>query len=91
MLLKLSDLERIKRGEITVVFRRWNRPTVKDGGTLKTRLGQLRIGHVVDMHPDDVNDTDARAAGFADLAEFRRWLATMKPGERFQRIEVSFD
>lgn len=90
MLLKREVLEAIKRGEITLQFRRWSRPTVKPGGTLKTRLGVLHIGRMNEMNPDDVTEEDARRAGFADLAAFRRWLDTMKQGPIFQRIEVSF-
>jgi len=90
MLLKLEVLEAIRRGEITLQFRRWSRPTVKPGGTLKTRVGLLRIGRIDEMSPDDVTDKDARAAGFADVAAFRRWLDTMKQGPLFQRIEVSY-
>jgi hypothetical protein len=90
MLLKLEVLEAIRRGEITLQFRRWSRPTVKAGGTLKTRIGLLQIGAITDMSPDDVTEADARAAGFADVAEFRRWLDTMKQGPLFQRIEVSY-
>lgn len=91
MLLKLRDLEAIRDGRITLVFRRWNRPTVKPGGTLKTKLGLLHIGRVDDMRPEQVSEADARRAGFAGRADFHHWLATMKPGDRFQRIEVGFD
>lgn len=91
MLLKLAVLEAIKRGEIDLQFRRWSRPTVKPGGTLKTKLGVLHIGRVDEMSPDEVTQADARRAGFADIADFRRWLDTMKQGPIFQRIEVSFD
>lgn len=91
MLLKLEVLEAIRRGEITLQFRRWTRPTVRAGGTLKTRLGTLRIGSVDEMSPDDVSEADARRAGFSGVAEFRRWLDTMKQGPLFQRIEVSFE
>jgi hypothetical protein len=90
MLLKLSDLEAIRDGRISIVFRRWNRPTVKPNGTLKTKLGLMKIGRIDDMRPEDVTDADARRAGFADVAAFDRWLQTMKQGETFQRIEVSF-
>lgn len=90
MLLKLEVLEAIKRGEITLQFRRWSRPTVKPGGTLKTKVGLLQIGRVDDMSPGDVTDTDAKAAGFADVPAFNKWLGTMKEGPIFQRIEVSY-
>lgn len=72
------------------MFRRWSRPSVKAGGTLKTKVGLLQIGAVTDMDPDEVSEADARRAGFADLVAFRKWLDTMKPGHLFQRIEVSF-
>lgn len=90
MLLKLQLLEQIRAGEVDLVFRRWSRPSVKAGGTLKTKVGLLQIGAITDMDPDEVSQADARRAGFADLVAFRRWLDTMKPGHLFQRIEVSF-
>lgn len=90
MLLKRDLLEEIKAGKVDLVFRRWNRPTVKAGGTLKTKVGLLAIKSVTDMSPEDVTDADARRAGFADVAEFRRWLDTMKEGSLFQRIEVGY-
>ena len=90
MLLKLELLEVIKAGQVDLVFRRWSRPSVKAGGTLKTRIGLLSIGTITDMDPADVSAADARRAGFSDVADFRKWLDTMKPGHLFQRIEVRF-
>ena len=90
MLLKLELLEQIKAGKVDLVFRRWSRPSVKAGGTLKTKLGVMQIGAIDDMDPAEVTEADARRAGFRDVADFRRWLDTMKPGHLFQRIEVSF-
>lgn len=90
MLLKLELLEDVKAGKVDLVFRRWSRPSVKAGGTLKTRLGVMSIGAIDDMDPDDVSDAEAKRAGFRDVADFRRWLDTMKPGHLFQRIEVRF-
>lgn len=90
MLLKRDLLEDIKAGKVDLVFRRWNRPTVKAGGTLKTKVGLLAIKSVTDMSPDAVTDAEAQRAGFADVADFRRWLDTMKEGVHFQRIEVGY-
>lgn len=89
MLIKREVLEAIKRGEITLQFRRWKRRTVKPGGTLKTRVGLLRIGDITPIRAEDVTDQDARRAGFADVRDFLKWLDTMKPGE-LDRIEVSY-
>ncbi|CAN7531621.1 hypothetical protein [Devosia sp. LjRoot3] len=91
MLLKLALLEDIKAGKVDVIFRRWNRPTVKPGGTLKTKLGLLSIKSITDMSADDVTDADAKRAGFKDVPDFRKWLDTMKEGSLFQRIEVAFE
>ena len=51
MLLKREVLEAIKRGEITLQFRRWSRPTVKPGGTLKVSGRTLPLA---------VEDTDKK-------------------------------
>jgi hypothetical protein len=90
MLIKLEILEAIKRGEITLQFRRWTRPSVKAGGTLKTKVGLLRIGNITEMSADDVTAADAKKAGFKDVADFRRWLGTMKEGPLFHRIEIGY-
>lgn len=90
MLIKREVLEAIKAGRIDLQFRRWSRPSVKAGGTLKTKIGLLRIGRIDELSPDAVTAAEARRAGFEDLADFRRWLATMKAGPLFQRIEVAW-
>lgn len=90
MLIKLDVLEAIKRGEITVQFRRWSRPSVKAGGTLKTKVGLLRIERMDEVDPAEISEADLHNAGFADRAAFDKWLASMKPGPLFHRIELSY-
>ena len=90
MLLKRELLEEIKAGKVDLIFRRWSRPTVRPGGTLKTKAGLLAIRAMDEMSPHDVSDADARRAGFADVAAFHRWLDTMKAGSHFHRIEVGY-
>lgn len=89
MLIKREVLEAIKRGEITVQFRRWKRASVRPGGTLKTKVGVLSIGRMDPISVDAVTESDCRKAGFADKADFVRWLATMKDGE-LCRIEIGY-
>jgi hypothetical protein len=64
MLIKTAVLERIKQGEITMIFRRWKRASVKAGGTQMTKLGVLGIDSVDVVTEADITESDARAAGF---------------------------
>lgn len=89
VLIKREVLERIRRGEITLQFRRWRRRTVRPGGTLKTKVGVLAIGEIRPVEVAEVTDADARRAGFRDAADLRAWLDSMKPGT-LERIEVAF-
>lgn len=89
MLIKREVLDAIKRGEITVQFRRWKRATVRPGGTLKTKVGILSIGRIDPITVEQVSEEDCRKAGFADKAAFLAWLDTMKPGE-LCRIELGY-
>ena len=77
MLFRQDDLRRIAEGEVTLAFRRWRRPTVKAGGTLRTRIGVLAIESVEIVDERDVTEADARRAG----AESREVLLDGLPGE----------
>ena len=46
MLFRQQDLEGIRRGTITLAFRRWRRAAAKTGGTQMTAAGQLQLGDV---------------------------------------------
>ena len=63
MLLKRELLEQIKAGEVDLVFRRWSRPSVRAGGTLKTKVGVLTIKAMDEMDPAAVTDAEARQWG----------------------------
>ncbi len=68
MLLRTAVLERIVSGEISLVFRRWRRPTVRSGGSLRTAVGVLRILDVAPVIDADITDADAARAGFISRA-----------------------
>lgn len=69
MLIKDDILERIKSGEITVLFRRWSRPGAKTGGTQMTQLGVVGIDSVEVVTEDQITEADARHAGFLSKDE----------------------
>ena len=84
MLFRQDVLRRIGAGNVTLAFRRWRRPTVKAGGTLRTAVGVLAIDSVEPVDEKRVTDADARRAGSAD----RETLLAELPGDgKLHRIE----
>jgi hypothetical protein len=74
VLLDNPTLEGIVRGRIRVVFRNWKRPTVKTGGTLRTRMGVLAIESVEPISQRQITAEDVKLAGFGDRSELIRML-----------------
>ena len=68
MLFRTKDLEAIFAGHCTLAFRRWKKPTVKPGGTVRTQLGMVGIDSIEAIEPDSVTEDDAVAAGYKDRA-----------------------
>lgn len=64
MLIKDDVIERIKTGEITVLFRRWSRPGAKAGGTQMTQGGVIGIDSVEVVTENKITDLDARESGY---------------------------
>lgn len=87
MLLNNKTLDGIIAGEISVVFRVWKRPTVKSGGTLKTRKGVIAIDRVELIERESVTDGDIRNAGL----ESRDELCEIDREGDFYRITLRYD
>jgi hypothetical protein len=88
MLIKRAQLDAIVRGEIGLAFRRWQRATVKTGGTLKTAVGVLAIGAVKQVTMTSITAADARRAGFEDRAALLAELKSRKGS--IYRIELRY-
>jgi hypothetical protein len=84
MLLSLETLRGIEAGKVTLAFRRWRRPSVRAGGTLRTRAGVLAIESVERIEEQAITDDEARRAGAADRADLIRRL---RPEGTLYRIE----
>ena len=87
MLLDRDTLAQIARGEVSLAFRRWRRPTVRSGGTLLTSAGQLQIGSVSVVAIETVTADDARRAGYDSKEELQRELNRRSDGDIY-RIEI---
>lgn len=68
MLFRKETWDGLADGTITVAFRRWKRPTVKAGGTLRSPGGLLAIDAVDLIDAADITPADANAAGHTDVA-----------------------
>jgi hypothetical protein len=87
VLVKNVVLERIAAGEIDTLFRRQKRPTVKTGGTLRTRIGLLDIVRIDRIELDEISARDAKRGGFATVDDVVAEL-TQKPDGDFYRVRV---
>jgi hypothetical protein len=87
MLLRRDTLDGIARGEISLAFRRWRRPTVRSGGTLLTGSGMLQIGTVEVVRVGDITAEDARRAGYESRDALLTALARPGNGDVY-RIEL---
>ena len=86
MLFDQSALRGIAAGEITLAFRRWRRPTVKAGGTLRTRAGVLAIESVDRVDPERITNAQARRAGHPDRDSV---LASLRSEGTLYRVEFT--
>jgi hypothetical protein len=73
MLFKIKTLEKIKAGEVDLAYRKWKKASVKEGGTLKTSVGLLRIDRIRPVSEIKLKDikrteyeslSDGRSAGW---------------------------
>ena len=87
MLLTRRALDDIATGRTDLVFRRWKRPTVKTGGTLRTVIGMLDIESVDRITIADITPQDANRAGYPSKSSLVRSLRGRGGG--VYRIEVS--
>jgi len=69
MLFPRPALDGIARGEITLAFRRWDRPRVRPGTHLRTAIGLVAVESVDAVDPARISQADARRAGHADRAD----------------------
>lgn len=87
MLIKNAVLARIVAGNVDTLFRRQRRPTVRAGGTLRTRMGMLDILEVTPIALDDITIGDARRAGFDSVDQVVAALCEKPEGTDY-RVRV---
>jgi hypothetical protein len=89
VLLPTRILEGIVAGKVDRAFRRWKRPTVKAGGTLKTHVGVLQILSIEPVSRASLTERDAKLSGNASLADLLAHLDRGE-GDEIHRIRLRF-
>jgi hypothetical protein len=87
MLMPKTTWTGLADGSITLAFRRWKRPTVKAGGTLRTAAGLLAIDAVDRIDEADITEADARSAGHGSVADV---LAALQDGPDRTLYRITF-
>ena len=87
MLFRQRFLDGIRKGTVTLAFRRWRRPSVRAGSTLLTAARQLAIVSIEEVTMTAISDADARRAGYATRAELVTELRARAEGKLY-RIEL---
>ncbi len=87
MLIKRAVLDRVVAGEVDLIYRRWRKPTVVAGGTLRTSVGMLEIVAVDRVARSRITAADATRAGYETRAALLRDL-DQRDGGTLYRIEV---
>jgi hypothetical protein len=75
MMIRPDELSAIKRGEVDLAFRRWDRPRVRVGTQLRTAVGLLEVTSVDQVAVSALRGEDARRAGAPTLAALKEALA----------------
>jgi hypothetical protein len=76
-------------GEVTLTFRRWDKPHVRPGGRYRCHpIGVLEVDRIEKVRVRDIREADARRAGLASRAELLAYLREAKEGLFGESSEV---
>jgi hypothetical protein len=84
VLIKRVILDQIEAGDLDVIFRKWRKPTVKQGGQLRTSVGMLNIVGVDKINKSKISADDAKRAGFGTKASLLRELDSRDEGDIYR-------
>lgn len=80
MLFRPATLAAIRDGTVTLAIRRWRQPRVRPGGRQRTPIGVVAFDTVEEVERDDLDESDARAAGFSSAEELLSFVDRRESG-----------
>ncbi len=80
LLFKKAFHEPLVRGDVTLTYRRWQKPHVRAGGRYRCHpIGVLEVDDVRQVRARDISEADAKRAGFATRAALVAYLEELGP------------
>ena len=76
----------IADGSVTVAYRWWLRPTVVPGRAYRTGGGRVEVERVDLVEPDEITESDAKAAGHRSADELIAAFPTDREGRALYRV-----
>ena len=89
MLFKEKILQKIVEGQVTLAFRRWEKPAVKKGSIIHTSVGLIAIDKISKVAITRIADKDAILAGYESPQHLVEELRSRPAGD-FYRMQVSY-
>lgn len=90
MIFKLHHLMGIKSGNISLAFRRWEKPNMKEGSTIRNEMGVIGIDSVQRIEEDSITKTDARKAGYDTVEELLKDVNKFPKGSIY-KIKLRYE
>ena len=83
MLIKQAQLEKIRIGQISLIFRKWKKKIINKGTLLKTSIGQVEILDIKEISSTEISVKDTHEAGYEKLSDLLETLNSY-PGKLFK-------
>lgn len=90
MIFKVHQLKGIKSGQITLAFRRWDKPNVKKGSTMKTAVGVIRVTDVEPVNEKSITKSDAMRAGYESVDLLLKAVNKVVSGSVY-KVKLKYD
>lgn len=88
MLIKIKYLDRIKSGDLSILFRKWQKPRVKEGSLIQTAVGRIEIIDIHEVDMVDMNGSDLEGSLFGSVSDLLEEVGE-RPGKLY-KISVRY-
>ena len=84
MLFAAATLRALGEGRLTCTYRRWSVVRPKVGSRFTTSIGIVEVTSIDQVVEEELVESDALAAGFADLADLLAWTRAKGQGDLYR-------